>query len=118
MEAYLFMLIFAAVLFLVAASLYFSRDPRRNIFFSEGGGSRSMSKDAAVRHARQLGKGIALVALVIAVGSLIGLWREDLGWWIILSGVIAAVLYAIRLARLPDEAASGDDPSSPDDPES
>ena len=118
MEAYLFMLIFAAVLFLVAASLYFSRDPRRNIFFSDGGGSRSMSKDAAVRHARQLGKGVALVALVIAVGSLIGLWREDLGWWIILSGVIAAVLYAIRLARLPDEADSGDDPSSPDDPES
>ena len=117
MEAYWFMLIFAAVLFLVSASLYFSRDPRGNIFFSVGGGSGKMSKAAALRHARQLGKGIALVALVVAVGSGIGLWREDLGWWVILSGGIAAILYAVRLSRLPDESPDSDAPSSPDDPE-
>ena len=96
--AYVFMLIFAGALFLVAASLYFSRDPRSHLFFP--GGGRKMPKEAAVRQARQVAGGVALTALVIAVGGVIGLFRPDLGWWVILSGVIAAVLYAIRLSRL------------------
>ena len=109
--AYVFLLIFAGLLFLAAASLCFSRDPRKNIFFPSGG-DRKMSKVAAVRYARQVGRGVALTALVIAVGSVVGLFRPDVGWWIIIAGVISAVLYAIRLSRLPS------DPSETDESES
>lgn len=108
--AYVFMLIFAGVLFLAAASLYFSRDPRNHILFP--GGGRKMPKEAALCQARQVAGGVALTALVIAVGSVIGLFRPDFGWWIIIAGVIAAVLYAIRLSRLPSEPS---DPSGADD---
>ncbi len=109
--AYVFLLIFAGLLFLAAASLYFSRDPRGNLFFP---GGRSMPKDAAVRLARQVGKGVALAALVIAVGCGIGFRRPDYGWWVILSGVIAAVIYAVRLSRVESET---NDPEDAEDPE-
>lgn len=107
--AYVLMLVFAGVLCLAAASLFFSRDPRGNLFFPGGSGGKSMPKDAAVRLARQVAKGVALVALVIAVGSVVGFLRPDYGWWIILSGVIAAVLYAVRLSRLDSPPADQED---------
>ena len=99
MEAYLFMLIFAAVLFLVAASLYFSKDPRKSVWLADRDGSRKMSKADASRQAKQIARGVALVALVITVGCGIGFIWGDYGWWVILSGVIAAVLLAFRLSR-------------------
>jgi len=107
--AYVFMLIFAGVLFLAAASLYFSRDPRNHIFFP-GSRDRKMPKEAAVRLARQVAGGVALTAFVIAVGGVVGLFRPELGWWIIIAGVIAAVLYAIRLSHLAPDSSDSDDP--------
>ena len=111
MEAYLFMLIFAGVLFLVSASLYFSRDPRKSVWM---GSAPKKTKADAVKAARQTAIGVALVAVVITVGSVIGLVREDLGWWVILSGVIAAVLLAIRISRQEDEPEEEEAPKEED----
>ena len=106
--AYLFMLIFAAALFLVAASLYFSKDPRKSMWLPGTGGSGKMSKAAAVRLARQTARGVALAAFVMTVGSVIGLIWTDYGWWVILSGVIAAVLLAFRISRQDFEPANAE----------
>ena len=109
MEAYLFMLIFAAALFLVAASMWFSKDPSKSIWIT---GSHKTSKATAARQAKQIARGVALVALVIAVGSCIGLIWKETGWWVILSGVIAAVILAFRISGQENDSPVTEEESS------
>ena len=69
--AFIFLLIFGCLLLLAAASLWFSKDPRENVFFARVQGKPG--KEEARRTARQIAAAVAGVGLAIIIYSLIGI---------------------------------------------
>jgi len=63
MEAYLFLLIFGVVLLLAAASLWFSKDPRKSLLM--GRMSKKTPLQEAVKRSRQVASALFGVALAL-----------------------------------------------------
>ena len=71
--AFIFLLIFGCLLLLAAASLWFSKDPRENVFFARVQGRPG--KEEARRTARQIAAAVAGVGLAVIIYCVIGLIR-------------------------------------------
>ncbi len=67
MEAMIFMMIFGACLLIVPLSLFLSKDPRQSIFLARVRNLDSMSLEQAKDKAREIGKIVGIVGLVIIV---------------------------------------------------
>jgi len=94
MKPYIFMLIFSLVLFVAAAALYFSRDPRNSPLLFRVYGLKRMSKTDAVLKAKDIARGVALSAAAILIGSIIGLIAGNIGWVIMVVALVALPVYA------------------------
>ena len=73
-NAFLFLLIFGALLLLAAVSLWFSRDPRNSVFFARVWGD--MGREKARKTAKEIAAAVAGVGLAIILYCVIGLIRE------------------------------------------
>ncbi len=71
--AFVFMMIFGAALLLAAASLAFSKDPRKSPLLSRTAGIEKMGKDRARKTAREIAAAVAGVGLAIIIYCAIGL---------------------------------------------
>ena len=69
--AFLFLLIFGCLLLLAAASLWFSKDPRKSVFFARVQGKPN--KEEARKTARQIAAAVAGVGIAIIIYCLVGL---------------------------------------------
>ena len=69
--AFVFLLIFGCLLLLAAASLWFSKDPRKSVFFARVQGK--LNKEDARRTARPLAAGVAGAGLAVFIYCLIGI---------------------------------------------
>ena len=63
----IFMMIFGACLLIVPLSLFLSKDPRQSIFLARVRNLDSMSLEQAKDKAREIGKIVGIVGLVIIV---------------------------------------------------
>ncbi len=72
-NAFIFLMIFGAALLLAAASLAFSKDPRKSVFFARMRGDYSLPE--AKKAAREIAVCLAGVGLAIIVYCAVGLIR-------------------------------------------
>lgn len=70
-NAFIFLMIFGVLLLLAAASLFFSKDPRKSVFFARMHGRYSI--DAAKKAAGTIAGCVAGVGLAVIVYCVIGL---------------------------------------------
>ncbi|MBQ7488329.1 MAG: hypothetical protein IJT77_12620 [Clostridia bacterium] len=99
MEPFILMLIFSIALFLAAASLCFTRDPKNSPLLFRVYNLRKMSKAEAAKKAREVGTGVALVAAVILIGSIIGMLADSIGWFVMAAGLAALLIWQIYEGR-------------------
>ena len=75
-NAFIFMIIFGLALLLAAASLWFSKDPRKSPLMGRVTESEKMKKDQARKTAREIAACVAAIGLAIIVYCAVGLLRE------------------------------------------
>ena len=93
MEAFIFMIIFSVTLMFSAVRLYTDKNPRDSILLYKVQGKEKMNDEQIKDVAKRTAKGVGVVAAVIMIGGIVGLFNTVAGGLVMIFGTVAALVY-------------------------
>ncbi|MBR0452055.1 MAG: hypothetical protein IJI78_08695 [Oscillospiraceae bacterium] len=90
MEAFIMMIIFSGALVVAALRLYTTKNPKDSMLMYKYHGLEKMTDEEAHAAAQMVAKGVALVALVLCIGGIVGMFNVLAGGLILIFGTLAA----------------------------
>ena len=100
MEGFIMMIIFSGALVVAALRLYTTKNPKDSILMYKYHGLEKMSDADAHAAAQMVAKGVALVALVLAIGGVIGMFNILAGGLILIFGTLAAFVVIAKCFQI------------------
>ena len=100
MEGFIMMIIFSGALVVASLRLYTTKNPKDSILMYKYHGLEKMSDADAHAAAQMVAKGVALVALVLAIGGVVGMFNILAGGLILIFGTLAAFVVIAKCFQI------------------